>query len=114
MAQIEMQRMAAMMTFTEDYGMAPDVAAKAAMALHPLDDSPVPSRLFEKRVRKASRQYAKILRNLRGRPAEAEALATRTLQSYKAFAIEAGESYYVSRYDKTLDAGQAEFGDEQR
>jgi hypothetical protein len=52
MSQIEMQRMAAMMTFTESYGMAPAVAAAAAMALHPLDDSPVPSRAFEKRYAK--------------------------------------------------------------
>ncbi len=102
MSQIEMQRMAATETFGESYGMPPDVAAKAALALHPLDDSPVPSRAFEKRVRKASRQYAKALRKLKGRPDEAKNLAIMTLRSYKEMAVEAAETYYISRYDKSL------------
>jgi hypothetical protein len=97
-----MQRMAAMMTFTEDYGMTHDLAAKAALALHPLDDSPVPSRAFEKKVRKASRQYAKTLRNLRGRPTEIESVVMTTLSSYKDLATESGEAHYISRYDQAL------------
>jgi hypothetical protein len=36
MQQIDMKRIAAIMTFTEKYGMEPDVASKAALALHPL------------------------------------------------------------------------------
>ena len=103
MSQIDMQRMAAVMTFADGYGMSPDLAAKAALALNPLDDSPVPSRAFEKQIRKASRQYAKALRNLKGRPAEIESLVRRTLQSYKDLASQSGEVHYVSRYDKALD-----------
>ncbi|MCH7583049.1 MAG: hypothetical protein IIC72_10490 [Acidobacteria bacterium] len=103
MSQIETQRKAAMMTFTDTYGMAPDVAAKAAMALHPLDDSPVPSRGFEKQVRKASRQYAKALSKLKGRQDEAADLTMMTLRSYKEMAVETGETYYITRYDKNLD-----------
>lgn len=106
MNQIEIHRMAAMMTFTDAYGMSPDLAAKAALALHPLDEYPVPARGFEKKIRKASRRYARSLRNMKGRPAEIESLVRRTLASYKTLASEAGEVYYINRFDKALDVDQ--------
>jgi hypothetical protein len=94
--------MAAMMTFAEKYGCEPDLAAKASLALHPLDDSPVPSRAYEKPVRKASRHFARSLRRLVGKPDEIETLTMRTLQSYKDLAVQLGETHYVSRYNKAL------------
>lgn len=98
----DMHRMAAMMTFAEKYGCEPDLAAKASLALHPLDDSPVPSRTYEKQVRKASRQFGKSLKKLKGNPDEIEALTMRTLQSYKDLAVRLGETHYTTRYDKPL------------
>lgn len=103
MSQIDIARMALVVTLTEEYGFGPNLAAKATLAAHPLDDNPVPSRAFEKHVRKVNRRYGKALRNLRGKPQEAEVLTLKTLQSYKDLAIQHGESRYINRYDRALD-----------
>lgn len=108
MSQIDFRRMAAIMAFTTRYGMSPEAAARAALALHPLDDSPVPSRSFEKAVRKASRRYARTLRNLQGQPEQADSLTISTLGSYKELAVTAGEAHYIERYDKALTPDSTE------
>ena len=102
MSQIDIGRGALVLTLIEEYGFEANLAAKAALAAHPLDDNPVPSRAFEKQVRKVSRQYGKVLRSLRGKPQEAEVLTLKTLQSYKDLAIQHGEGHYINRYDKAL------------
>ncbi len=102
MSQIDMQRMALIMTLTEQYGLEAEVAAKAALAAHPLDDNPVPSRAYEKQVRKVSRHFGKTLRNLKGKPREAEVLTLTTLQAYKDLARQHGEGHYINRYDRAL------------
>lgn len=103
MSQIDVHRMALALTLHEDYGLSHDVAAKAALALHPLDDSPVPSRRFEKEVRKASRRLGKALRKMKGEPHNAEEMVIQTLASYKQLAESHGESHYINRYDKALE-----------
>jgi hypothetical protein len=102
MTQIDMARMAAMMTFGEEYGCDPNLAGRAALALHPLDDQPVPSRAYEKAARKTARKYGLALRKSKGRPNDIEALSHQTLASYKSLALELGEAHYVHRYDKAL------------
>ena len=103
MSQIDIRRGALVITLIEEYGFEADLAAKAALAAHPLDDDPVPGRAFERQVRKVSRQYGKVLRSLRGKPQEAEVLTLANLQSYKDLAIQHGEGHYINRYDKALN-----------
>ena len=103
MSQIDIRRGALVLTLIEEYGFEAHLAAKAALAAHPLDDDPVPGRAFERQVRKVSRQYGKVLRSLRGKPQEAEVLTLANLQSYKDLAIQHGEGHYINRYDKALN-----------
>jgi hypothetical protein len=90
-----------MVTFVEDHAMSPDQAALAVAALH-LDDSPVPSKVFEKAVRERSRQFAKKIRRLKGDPDAVHALAAEAVGGYRDLAKTLGETYYVTRWDKAL------------
>ena len=71
-------------------------AGLASVVMHPLDDQPVPSRPFEKMIRKASRHAAK---QLRGRSqADAENSIRACLLTYVQIAQEHRERFYVERY----------------
>lgn len=84
----------------ERRGWSDDAASLAALAIHPLDDAPVPTRRYEKAVRKQSRQVARSLK--RASEGEALALARDALEQYRRLAVELGESHYQNRYDKAL------------
>jgi hypothetical protein len=99
---IDIHRMAAMMHFCDNYGMSPNDAALPVAALHPLDDSPVPSRAFEKAVRKRSRQFAKAARRLQNDPQAVYRLAAETVLGYQKLARDMGETYYIDRWAKVL------------
>ena len=96
---VDMFRMALMMKLAED-GLDGGVAARVALAVHPLDDAPVPGRAFEKAVRKRSRQVARATR--RASEAEQDRVATEALRYYKKLAADHGEAHYIARYDKAL------------
>jgi hypothetical protein len=69
--------------------------------LHPLDDSPAPSRAYEKKLRKTSRQYARSVRDLHGE--QVARLAREALKSYKALAQQMGEFYFINRIDRAME-----------
>ena len=92
-------RLAVMMS-AADRGWSPETAAIVAMALHPLDDSPVPSRRFEKTVRKLSRKNARSFRQ--ASDSEAAASATSIVMQYRDLALEMNEPHYMTRFDKPL------------
>lgn len=96
---IDGPRFAAFLAFTER-GMTPDDASACVMALHPLDDAPIPGQAFEKAVRSRSRSFAKDAK--RALPAQALTLAHSALADYKALAQQHGEAYYQTRYDQYL------------
>ncbi|CAN5832658.1 hypothetical protein BH23ACT4_BH23ACT4_14910 [soil metagenome] len=96
-----MNRMAAIMAFTTRYGCDAGIAAKAALALHPLDDAPVPSRAFEKASRKRSRQFARAVKSLAGQPQQIETESRAALAEYKRLAEQHGPAY-TQRYDNAL------------
>lgn len=102
MTDVELHRMAAVQVLTEDHGLPADVAARAALALHPLDDVPVPSRAFEEKVREASSQFAEALGRTRGGVDVIDELVTRTLVSYKDLAAATGDVYYERRFGRAL------------
>ncbi len=101
---IDGPRFAAFLAFTER-GMTPDDASSCVMALHPLDDAPIPGRAFEKAVRSRSRSFAKDAK--RALPAQAPSLAQSALADYKSLAHQHGEVYYQTRYDQYLPGGEA-------
>lgn len=101
-------RAALAFTLIEEYGFEAGLAAKVALAAHPLDDNPVPSRTFEKQVRKTSRRFGKALRKLRGKPEEAESLTRETLKAYKNLAAQHGEGHYINRYNKAIGPNGSE------
>ena len=94
---IDGPRFAAFLAFTQR-GMTPDDASACVMALHPLDDAPIPGRAFEKAARSRSRSFAKDAK--RALPAQALTLAHSALADYKALAQQHGEAYYQTRYDQ--------------
>ena len=94
---IDGPRFAAFLAFTER-GMTPDDASACVMALHPLDDAPIPGRAFEKAARSRSRSFAKDAK--RALPAQALTLAHSALADYRALAQQHGEAYYQTRYDQ--------------
>ena len=96
---IDGPRFAAFLAFTQR-GMTPDDASACVMALHPLDDAPIPGRAFEKAARSRSRSFAKDAK--RALPAQALTLAHSALADYKALAQQHGEAYYQTRYDQYL------------
>ena len=89
------------MMFFEERGCDGAVAGRAVLAMMPLDDNAQPGRTFEKAARKLARQFAKASK--KASPAEIDELATGTLNAIKSLAVEHGESYYATRYDKALN-----------
>lgn len=102
---IDGPRFAAFMAFTER-GFSPDDASACVMALHPLDDSPVPGRSFEKAVRSRSRTFAKDAK--RAPVSLALGLAHDALSEYRQLAFQLGEPYYQTRYDQYLPSPPAQ------
>jgi hypothetical protein len=98
---IDGPRFAAFLAFTER-GFTPDDASACVMALHPLDDAPVPDRSFEKAVRARSRSFAKDAK--RAPSTTALRLAHEALSEYRTLAFQLGERYYQTRYDQYLPA----------
>lgn len=96
---IDGPRFAAFLAFTER-GFTPEAASSCVMALHPLDDAPVPGRQFEKAVRARSRMFAKDAR--RAPAPYAVRLAHDALSEYRTLALQFGERYYETRYDQYL------------
>lgn len=95
-----MRKMGAMMFFQEERGCDSSVAGRAALAMMPLDDAAQPGRQFEKAARKLAKQFSKASK--RAGPTEIDRLATETLQSIRALAVEHREDYYAKRYDQAL------------
>jgi uncharacterized membrane protein YhaH (DUF805 family) len=102
---IDGPRFAAFLAFTER-GFTPDDAGACVMALHPLDDAPIPGRSFEKAVRARSRVFAKDAR--RATAATALRLAHEALTEYRGLAFQFGEGYYQTRYDPYLPSQTAQ------
>jgi Zn-dependent protease len=102
MTDADVHRIAATQAFMEDYGLPAGVASKAALALHPLDDVPVPSPVFGERMRDASSQFAAALGQSDGRSDTIDELATRTLTAYKSLAAATGDVYYERRFETAL------------
>ena len=96
---IDGPRFAAFLAFTER-GFTPDDASSCVMALHPLDDTPIPGRQFEKAVRSRSRAFAKNAKS--ASPIVALRLAHEALNEYRMLALQLGERYYQTRYDQYL------------
>jgi hypothetical protein len=96
---IDGPRFAAFLAFTER-GFTPDDASSCVMALHPLDDAPIPGRQFEKAVRSRSRTFAKDAK--RASSIVAVRLAHEALNEYRMLAFQLGERYYQTRYDQYL------------
>lgn len=90
----------ALMLDGPERGWSDATSSLVALAVFPLDDQPQPSRSFEKVVRKSSRRHSKFFR--KAADEEAASKATELLASYRALAIELGETYYAHRYDKAL------------
>lgn len=93
--------MAAFMHFLER-GLDESSAAKAVVALHPFaDDGPIPSRKYEKAVRKRSRRFAK---SARGAPlAEVNRMAREALKYYAGTADTYGEGAYAQYFNEVLN-----------
>ncbi len=102
---IDGPRFAAFLAFTER-GFTPDEASSCVMALHPLDDAPIPGRQFEKAVRSRSRTFAKDSRGTSS--TVALRLAHEALNEYRLLAFQFGERYYQTRYDQYLPAQPAQ------
>ena len=98
-------RFAAFLAFTER-GFTPDDASSCVMALHPLDDAPIPGRQFEKAVRSRSRTFAKDAK--RASSTVGLHLAHEALNEYRMLAFQLGESYYQTRYDQYLPSQSAQ------
>jgi uncharacterized membrane protein YhaH (DUF805 family) len=102
---IDGPRFAAFLAFTER-GFTPDEASSCVMALHPLDDAPIPGRQFEKAVRSRSKTFAKDA--TRTASTVALRLAHEALNEYRLLAFQFGERYYQTRYDQYLPAQPAQ------
>lgn len=86
-----------------DRGFDPQVAAKAALALHPLDDRPQPSRQYERSVRPLSQEFARATRGMQNNDS-LSSLAVQALEEYRRLARELREPAYLHRYDKALES----------
>jgi uncharacterized membrane protein YhaH (DUF805 family) len=102
---IDGPRFAAFLAFTER-GLTPDDASSCVMALHPLDDAPIPGRQFEKAVRSRSRTFAKDAK--RASSIVAVRLAHEALNEYRMLAFQLGDRYYQTRYDQYLPSRPAQ------
>jgi hypothetical protein len=102
---IDGPRFAAFLAFTER-GLNPDDASSCVMALHPLDDAPIPGRQFEKAVRSRSRTFAKDAK--RASSIVAVRLAHEALNEYRMLAFQLGDRYYQTRYDQYLPSRPAQ------
>ena len=80
-------------------------AARAALALHPIDDSAIPGRAFAKLVRKRSRQFARTVGTVSWR--RLGDLATEALKDYRRYASQCGEGAYLHRYDQAIGGHDA-------
>lgn len=96
----EERRLAMYLYFQETRGFSRQAAGRVALAMMPLDDDWQPGRRFEKAARKLSRRFSKAAK--RAAPEEADRLAITTLEQMRALAVEHGEHYYSSRYDRAL------------
>ena len=96
---VEIHRMALMLAL-KDKGWDPGNASLYVLAMHPLDDAPVPGRAFEKEVRKVSRRCRKLLRG--GAEESSTIITFDALVTIQELAIKHGELYYQNRYTETL------------
>ncbi|MFN3216300.1 MAG: SHOCT domain-containing protein [Acidimicrobiales bacterium] len=105
---VDRLRTAMMLSLAKD-GWPDDVAGPVALAVHPFDDAPVPSRSYEKAVRPLARAFAKELGRWPNGDAEgAKRRAVALLAQYRALANAHRESpHFVHRFDQTLLRAQA-------
>jgi hypothetical protein len=93
---VDVFRGAAMLSFMDDRGWDAGPAGRAALAMHPLDDYPEPSRAFEDLVRARSTEVAAFM-GLSPDPVRADVAVTAALMYYRELAQRMGESHYMTR-----------------
>lgn len=96
---IDVPRFATFRSLTEQ-GLSAEDAGIVVMAMHPLDDSPQPSREFERQARARAQRFAQSTRSnsLDAKVNEARKI----LAEHRADAFTFGDMYYQTRYDQYL------------
>ena len=102
MSMVEAQRFAFVLGRIEK-NWSPERAAAVAWALMPFDDSPVPQRSLEKRIRKRCKALALELRGVIDNEEESVAAALKASRDYVFTAQQKEDSYFVN-YWKELES----------
>ena len=99
MSAVDAQRFAFIMSRLKQ-GWTADVAGPVAWSLTPFDDTPVPPRQLEKKIRKRCKSLSKEMRAHQSNPSASLELSIAAARDYVALAHQESESYFVELWSK--------------